>query len=83
MYHEGLVSDTSLYIEHMLHCYFVAEGIHYLINFLLSLAARLVIGVAASKLCNSIERTLPTVGMENIQITIGPIVLEYKTLKTF
>ena len=62
--------------------YSVATGLQYLPYFLLMTAARLVIGAAVNELCNSIDDSLPTVGLENIQITIAPIILEYQTLKT-
>ena len=66
-------------------CYYVATlssiSLCYLVNFLLISAARLVIGVAVSRLCKGIEDSLPTVGIENIQITIGPVISEYKIIK--
>ena len=62
-------------------CYCVAIGLQYSMNFLLNTAARLVIGVAVNRLCKGIEDSLPTVGMENIQITIGPMISEYKIIK--
>ena len=62
--------------------YFVVTGIQYLAYFLLMTATRLVIGAAVNKLCTSIVEGLPTVGFENIQITIAPMILEYQTLKT-
>ena len=79
IYNEIIISDYS---NPMLQCYLVAEGIQYLMNFLLIFACRLIIGVAASKLCKGIEDSLATVGIENIQITIGPMVLEYQNIKT-
>ena len=73
-YEESLINEDYIYLA--------AEGIQFLVNFLSTLAARLVVGVAASKLCKGIEDNLPTVGIGNIQITIGPMVLEYKKIKT-
>ena len=77
-----ICTDILRYSTSTVQLYFVAEGIQYLLNFLLTFAARLVIGVAASKLCKGIEDNLPTVGIENIQITIGPMVMEYQNIKT-
>ena len=66
----------------MYQCYFGAAVVQLLLNFLLNTAARLVIGVAVNRLCKNIEDSFPIVGMENVQITIGPLILEYKRIKT-
>ena len=78
----SIVPEETMSSNYMLQGYFVAQGIQYLINFLIIFASRLIIGVAASKLCKGIEDSLPTVAIQNIQITVGPAVLEYQNIKT-
>ena len=62
--------------------YYVAFGISSLLNFFLMSAARLVIGVTVNTLCKSLEDRLSTLSMANFELTIAPIVLEYRMLKT-
>ena len=79
-----LFTEASFY-SGLDQCYYVAMLstmlLFYILNFLLISAARLVIGVAVSRLCKGIEDCLLTVGMENIQITICPMISEYKLIK--
>ena len=53
MYYEMFFSEEDNY-SFIYKCYFVAVGLHYLMNFLLNTAARLFIGVAVSRLCKNI-----------------------------
>ena len=80
-YSEILLYEEDMYdIEYLF--YFVALGILYLLNFLLMSVARIVIGVTVNTLCKSLEDRLSTLSMANIELTIAPIVLEYRMLKT-
>ena len=81
LYFEILISEVFVY-SNMYNFYFVAAFVQFLMSFLLISAARLVIGAAVNGLCKGIDDSLPTVGIENIQITIGPMVSEYKSTKT-
>ena len=56
-------------------------GIQYLLNFLILTSARIIIGVTVNKFCRSIENLSESVSPENIQITMIPMVIEYKMLK--
>ena len=81
MYNEIRIAKDKIH-DTIYKLHFVVMGLQFLLNFLLISAARLVIGVAVNKLCTSMEDSLPTAGAENIQITVGPIVLEHKKMKT-
>ena len=83
IYYEMVFSEEDYEEDSFMYkCYFVAVGLQYLMNFLLNSAASLVIGVAVSRLCKGVEDSLPNVGIENIQITIGLIISEYIIIKT-
>ena len=61
--------------------YFVAWGLQLAMNFLITSASRVIIGVLMNRLCKNIEDCSGIVCPENIQSTISPIITEYRLLQ--
>ena len=61
--------------------YNVAWVIQIAVNFLITSASRIIIGVLINRLCKNISDSSSILSPENISITIAPIITEYKLLQ--
>ena len=61
--------------------YNVAWVIQIAVNFLITSASRIIIGVLINRLCKNIADSFAILSLENINITIAPIITDYKLLQ--